>query len=100
MFRRAMYACLAAHLLLMRSLSIDAEAAVPTSLPDCLSFAKVPVSLPYSTIFSQLSQPYNTRLQYIPAVIVLPTAPQHVSSAVVCAAKFQTKVQPRSGGHS
>lgn len=69
-------------------------------LTECLSSAKVPVSLPGSPSYNNLSQPYNLRLQYQPAVVVLPTTTQHVSSAVLCGAKSKTRVQAKSGGHS
>ena len=72
----------------------------PTSLTDCLSVAQVPVSLPSTANFSLLSAPYNLRLQYTPAVIILPASVEEVSSAVLCAAGFGVKVQAKSGGHS
>ncbi|KAI4230775.1 MAG: hypothetical protein LQ349_006042 [Xanthoria aureola] len=70
------------------------------SLADCLSSARVPASLPGSSNYKTLSLPYNLRLQYMPAAIALPTTPQHVSSAVLCAASSKIKVQAKSGGHS
>ncbi|KAL8912101.1 MAG: hypothetical protein Q9171_002817 [Xanthocarpia ochracea] len=78
----------------------------PTSTPtagtlsECLTQKNVPIRLASSSDFSQLAQPYNLRLPYTPAVIVLPTTVQHVSDAVTCAAKYKVKVQPRGGGHS
>jgi len=57
------------------------------------------MSFPSSSSFSQLCQPYNIRLQYTPAIIVLPKTPQHVCKAVLCA-KGLGKVQAGSGGHS
>ncbi|KAL8844259.1 MAG: hypothetical protein Q9176_001434 [Flavoplaca citrina] len=69
-------------------------------LAECLSSAGVPVSLPGSPNYANLSEPYNLRLQYTPAVVVLPTTKRHVSSAVLCAAKSKVKVQAKSGGHS
>ncbi|MCJ1398395.1 hypothetical protein MMC11_001593 [Xylographa trunciseda] len=70
------------------------------TLADCLSSSNVPVSNSSSSDFAQLSEPYNLRLAYVPVVIVLPTTPQHVSDAVVCAAASDVKVQAKSGGHS
>ena len=70
------------------------------SLASCLSGRKVPVSLPSSPNFATLAEPYNLRLQYVPAAIVLPTTTQHISSAILCAAKAKVKVQAKSGGHS
>lgn len=77
-----------------------ATSAISTDLATCLTEANIPVSLPSSSDFSQLSQPYNLRLHYTPAVIVSPITTQQVSSAVLCAARSKTKVQARSGGHS
>ncbi|KAL8725417.1 MAG: hypothetical protein Q9166_007374 [cf. Caloplaca sp. 2 TL-2023] len=70
------------------------------TLGDCLTKKNVPIRLASSSDFSQLAQPYNLRLPYTPAVIVLPTTVQHISDAVTCAAKYNVKVQPRGGGHS
>jgi hypothetical protein len=50
--------------------------------------------------YSELAKPYNLRLPYKPAAIVLPTTNQHVQDAVVCAAQAGLKVQAKSGGHS
>ncbi|KAL8711846.1 MAG: hypothetical protein Q9220_003790 [cf. Caloplaca sp. 1 TL-2023] len=70
------------------------------TLNDCLGKKNVPIRMTSSSDFSQLATPYNLRLPYTPAVIVIPTTVQHVSDAVTCAAKYNVKVQPRSGGHS
>ena len=87
--------------LLLGFLSVlDVPVAAAASLADCLSSAKVPVSLPGSSNYAKLARPYNLRLQYLPAAIVLPTTTQHVSSAVLCARKSKVKVQAKSGGHS
>ncbi|KAI4241542.1 MAG: hypothetical protein L6R40_004522 [Gallowayella cf. fulva] len=75
-------------------------AAAPSSLGDCLSRAKVPASLPGSSTFPKLAQPFNLRLQYLPAAVALPTTTQEVSDAVLCAARSKVKVQAKSGGHS
>jgi hypothetical protein len=50
--------------------------------------------------YANLIKPYNTRLPFTPAVVVLPTSNQHVQDAVVCAAQAGLKVQAKSGGHS
>lgn len=50
--------------------------------------------------WSDVIEPYNTRLPFTPAVVVLPTTNQHVQDAVVCAAQAGLKVQAKSGGHS
>lgn len=66
-----------------------------STLADCLGSKNVPVSFITSSNFQQLSKPYNLRLPYTPAVIVLPTTTKHVSDAVLCAAKSKVKVQVR-----
>lgn len=70
------------------------------SLADCLNGKNVPIRLISSSDFSTLAKPYNLRLAYTPAVIVLPTTTTHVSDAVMCAGKSNVKVQAKSGGHS
>lgn len=59
-----------------------------STLADCLGNASVPVSLLSSPDFAELAQPFNLRLPYTPAVIVLPSTARHVSDAVRCACKF------------
>lgn len=71
-----------------------------STLSDCLSAKNVPIRLISSPDFPGLAKPYNLRLAYTPAVIVLPTTTQHVSDAVVCAGKNNVKVQAKGGGHS
>jgi hypothetical protein len=72
----------------------------PSTLSSCLNSKNVPIRLISSPDFGQLSKPYNLRLPYTPAVIVLPTTVKHVSDAVVCASQSGVKVQAKSGGHS
>ncbi|KAL6719818.1 hypothetical protein ACLMJK_001739 [Lecanora helva] len=72
----------------------------PNALQTCLTSKNVPAYFPASAGFSQLAEPYNLRLVYTPAVIVLPTTQQQVSDAVVCAGENNVKVQAKSGGHS
>lgn len=71
-----------------------------TIVSDCLTQKNIPISLISSSDFAQLSKPFNLRLQYTPAVIVLPTTVRHVQDAVVCANQNGVKVQAKSGGHS
>lgn len=66
----------------------------------CLNTGKVPYRVQSSYDFSQYASPYNTRLPFTPAVIALPTTPEHVSSALTCAGQAGLKVQAKSGGHS
>jgi hypothetical protein len=70
------------------------------TLTDCLNTKQVPIKLSSSADWTTYEATYNTRLQYVPAVIVLPTTAQHVSDAVVCASQAGVKVQAKSGGHS
>ena len=71
-----------------------------STLADCLGAKNVPVKFTSSSGFSSLAEPYNLRLAYTPAVIVLPTTTQQISDSVVCAGKSNVKVQAKSGGHS
>lgn len=77
-------------LVLLWSIKASAE---DTNLADCLGDHDVPVSLISSPNFAQLAKPYNVRLAYTPAVIVLPTTIEHISEAVKCAAQCNVKVQ-------
>jgi hypothetical protein len=70
------------------------------ALTDCLTSKQVPVKLASSADWTTYEATYNTRLQYVPAAIVLPTTSQQVSDAVTCAAQAGVKVQAKSGGHS
>lgn len=70
------------------------------SATQCLSGKKVPYKVSTDAEYSQLAEPYNLRLPYKPAVIVLPTTNQHVQDAVVCGGKAGLKIQAKSGGHS
>ena len=60
----------------------------------------MPIRLISSPDFPALAKPYNLRLAYTPAVIVVPTTTKHVSDAVVCASQNGVKVQAKGGGHS
>jgi len=66
----------------------------------CLNGKNVPYKMTSDAEFADLIEPYNTRLPFIPAVVVLPTTNQHVQDAVVCAGQSGLKVQAKSGGHS
>lgn len=60
----------------------------------------VPYKLASNAEYAELVEPYNLRLPYKPAVVVVPTTNQHVQDAVLCAAQASLKVQAKSGGHS
>jgi hypothetical protein len=70
------------------------------SLTDCLGKRSVPIKLVSDADWNTYEATYNTRLQYVPAAITLPTTSQHISDSVVCAGLFGVKVQAKSGGHS
>ena len=61
---------------------------------------QIPIKLPGDPDWADIIKSYNTRLQYIPAVVVLPETGQHIIEAVLCATQNGVKVQARSGGHS
>jgi len=66
----------------------------------CLNGKNVPYKMTSDADYAALVEPYNLRLPYKPAVVVLPTTNQHVQDAVKCAAQTGLKVQAKSGGHS
>ncbi|KAF2028534.1 FAD-binding domain-containing protein [Setomelanomma holmii] len=87
------------------SSSVRASSATPSasssqSALQCLNGKNVPYKMTSDAGYADLIEPYNTRLPYTPAVVVLPTTNQHVQDAVVCAAQSGLKVQAKSGGHS
>jgi hypothetical protein len=65
----------------------------------CLDSRVVPHKRPSHAKYADLVEPFNSRLPYKPAVVVLPTTNQHVQDAVLCAAQTDLKVQARCGGH-
>jgi FAD/FMN-containing dehydrogenase len=65
----------------------------------CLDARVVPHKRPSHAEYAKLVEPFNSRLPYKPAVVVLPTSNQHVQDAVLCAAQTDMKVQARCGGH-
>jgi hypothetical protein len=56
-------------------------------IADCLGDKDVPVLWPADEKYDDYAEPFNLRLQYKPAVIVLPTTDQHVQDAVTCASQ-------------
>lgn len=71
-----------------------------TALLDCLDKRSVPLTASTSANWTEFVTSYNIRLQYEPAVIIIPETTQQVSDAVVCASQNGIKVQAKSGGHS
>ncbi|KAF2444499.1 carbohydrate-binding module family 18 [Karstenula rhodostoma CBS 690.94] len=82
------------------SSAVSSPTTASVSATQCLTGKKVPYKVSSDAAYSQLAKPYNLRLPYKPAVIVLPTTNQHVQDAVVCGAKGGLKIQAKSGGHS
>lgn len=82
-------------------LAVSHVTAAPNKAVDaCLKGKKVPASYPGEANYDELAEPFNLRLQYKPAAIVLPETNKHVQDAVVCASQSGLKVQAKSGGHS
>ncbi|KAF9731799.1 hypothetical protein PMIN06_012552 [Paraphaeosphaeria minitans] len=77
-----------------------AAAVANKAVDACLKGNKVPASYPGDWDYDELAEPFNLRLQYKPAAIVLPETNKHVQDAVVCASQSGLKVQAKSGGHS
>jgi FAD/FMN-containing dehydrogenase len=60
----------------------------------------VPIKLISGSDWSTYAATYNTRLEYTPAVIALPTTNQNVQDAVTCGVQFGATMQAKGGGHS
>ncbi|KAI5803910.1 hypothetical protein EDC01DRAFT_478425 [Geopyxis carbonaria] len=71
-----------------------------TPLERCLSTHSIPFAPPSSPSYAPLTNPYNHRLPYLPAAIILPTNTHQISTALHCATSHHTRVAVRSGGHS
>ncbi|POS73719.1 glucooligosaccharide oxidase [Diaporthe helianthi] len=71
-----------------------------TGLLDCLYNNSVPRTVSTSANWTEFVISYNIRLQYDPAVIIIPETTQQVSDSVVCASLNGINVQAKSGGHS
>jgi FAD/FMN-containing dehydrogenase len=69
-------------------------------LETCLQQANISYATQQSPAWSNLTAPYNLRLPYAPALVVLPTTDQQVGQSISCSAKESFKVQPKGGGHS
>jgi len=80
--------------------TLNTRAETSDSASQCLRGKNVPYKTSADADYSDLVKPYNLRLAYKPAVVVLPTTNQHVQDAVVCAGQAGLKVQAKSGGHS
>ncbi|KAF5020130.1 hypothetical protein F66182_7841 [Fusarium sp. NRRL 66182] len=76
------------------------QANTSTALNACLAERAVPYVPRNSTQWTQEARPYNLRLAYIPAAIVIPTTTEHIQDAVRCGSLHGVRVSARSGGHS
>lgn len=74
--------------------------AAGAAIDDCLAAANVPVDAKGSSDWNSDVAPFNTRLQYTPAAIVVPKTVADIQAAVKCAAANKVKVNPKGGGHS
>lgn len=83
------------NILALRSVKMER----PT-VNNCLTNAQVPQANPGSSNFTFETDPYNTRVPYVPAAVALPTTVQHVIAAVKCAISSSVRVSAKSGGHS
>ncbi|KAI0118073.1 putative glucooligosaccharide oxidase [Hypoxylon sp. NC0597] len=55
---------------------------------------------PLDPDWTAYSSTYNIRLPVTPAIVIIPSNPQHIQEAILCAREHGFKVQARSGGHS
>jgi hypothetical protein len=72
-------------LLSVRFTSAQKVEPVGSQLASCLERDQIPAIWPSSPEYEALAEPFNLRLAYKPAVIVVPKTNQHVQKAVVCA---------------
>lgn len=77
-----------------------AAVAAGAAIDDCLKAASVPVDAKGSSDWNSDVAPFNTRLQYTPAAIVVPKTIADIQAAVKCAVTNKIKVSPKGGGHS
>ncbi|XDG04820.1 hypothetical protein ABKA04_004435 [Annulohypoxylon sp. FPYF3050] len=76
------------------------ESARAESVFKHLTDANVPFKSPSDPEWTIYSTPYNIRLRFTPAVIVIPNTTEDITNALDCARRHGLKVQARSGGHS
>ncbi|KAF1992405.1 Glucooligosaccharide oxidase [Aulographum hederae CBS 113979] len=90
--------------MLLESILLVAAAAVTGAcVEECLTSYNVPFSVESSPDYNNLTKPYNLRLWYKPAVVVIPDndkVEEQLHAAMRCASMCGTKVQAKSGGHS
>lgn len=92
------------HLTPGRALSalslLPALTTAQAALESCLDAASVPHHAPGSDAWDQDVAPFNTRLPYEPAAIVVATTTEHIEGTVKCAVEAGVKVNAKAGGHS
>lgn len=72
-----------------------------TSLANCLAEAGVETYTDSGlNSWTNIIAPFNLRVPFQPAALVLPKTPVEVSSSLKCAKLYGVKVQARGGGHS
>ncbi|KAF6796356.1 glucooligosaccharide oxidase [Colletotrichum sojae] len=70
------------------------------TLAGCLQAAKAPLTTSSSADWADQTRPYNARVSFAPAAVVIATEAGHVQAAVRCGAQYGYKVTGRGGGHS
>lgn len=88
--------CLGLLASLTQGLAFNKHAA----LEDCLSGSATNVDKIDSDDYNRDVAPFNKRLQFMPAVIAVPTTVKQIKSAVACGARLGYKVTAKCGGHS
>ncbi|KAK2765985.1 hypothetical protein FQN54_007500 [Arachnomyces sp. PD_36] len=78
--------------------------AIPTAklsaVNACLNSTDVPWLKPGSEKFEDAIEPFNARLDFVPAALALPETVKQVQAAVACGVKNEVTVSARCGGHS
>jgi hypothetical protein len=70
------------------------------ALLECLKYYDVPYIAKGQPRWTNLTTPFNLRLAYQPAVVIVPETEDQVGYSVICAGKTSYKVQAKGGGHS
>ncbi|KAM0250270.1 hypothetical protein ACHAP5_002329 [Fusarium lateritium] len=87
-------------LFLLQTTLAYAAATNTAALNACLAGKAVPNVQRNSAQWTQEARPYNLRLPYNPAAIVIPTTVDHVQDAVKCGNQHGVRVSAKGGGHS
>lgn len=70
------------------------------TLVSCISGSNVPIATKGTAEWTVYTTPFNTRLQYEPIAVAVPTNIAQIAAAVTCAKKNNIPVAAKSGGHS